>query len=507
MKKISILILVFVFLFSGVVFALTADEYYERAAKKYVMEDLEGAKTDLGRALEIDPTHEKAQELLGVVEKEMGKIAPPVPPAVIAPTPPAPPEPKPAPPVERPKPRVPSKIQRASNLFAAGERAFKRGEYSEAEKYFLQVLELLPGHTRATEYLKEIRKKIEPVKPKLIPPPPAPEISGVEETVNQIILLFLAVFILAFLLVLRGGYSAIKRIISEKRKQVCPDCKTKNPEDAEFCQKCGIRLRVWAVVTKAHRKWFDKFGWKGNPFTLDVIPSLFTGYSAQVDAIVEKLSTRTGHILVYGDKGVGKTTLLRWLADNLKKDNHAIYVARPPLNFDDLIRLVVAELKGGRRKYSLYELEELVKKAKKPVVVLLDEAHEIAAEIEQQMRSLGDIQKVNLILAGLPETREKIKRESPPFFDRMVLETTIDHLNLEETRDLIRKRIESVGGNDIKPLTDEAVENIFNLSKGRPRMILKVCDWVMTDAIRKNLDVIGPEAGKDFPGLEATFPE
>ena len=143
--------------------------------------------------------------------------------------------------------------------------------------------------------------------------------------------------------------------------------------------------------------------------------------------------------------------------------------------------------------------EELVKKAKKPVVILLDEAHEFTAEIEQHMRSLGDIQGVNYILGGLPETREKIKKDSPPFFDRIVLEVYIDHLSMADTKEMIRKRIEDAGGQGIKPFTDTSIENVYKMSKGRPRMILKVCDWVTTDAIRNNLDVIGGEAGQDFP--------
>jgi type II secretory pathway predicted ATPase ExeA len=264
---------------------------------------------------------------------------------------------------------------------------------------------------------------------------------------------------------------------------------------------------VWSGVTGAQKKWFAKFGWKNNPFALTVNPALFTGYSSQVKSIMEKLGTRSGHILVYGDKGVGKTTLLRWLVDNLKQENHAVYVARPPLNFDDLIRLVVSALKGSsRKKYSLYEVEDLVKKAKKPVVLLIDEAHEVTAEIEQQMRSLGDIERVNLVLAGLPETREKIKKDSPPLFDRIILEVSIEHLSLEETQDMIKKRIEDAGGQDVKPFTNDAINNIFKMSRGRPRMILKVCDWVIADAIKNNLEVIGGEVGKDFPKGEIEAP-
>jgi type II secretory pathway predicted ATPase ExeA len=434
--------------------AQSADDLYSRAVNKYFLGDSEGAIRLLNQALEVDPGHSKSKSLLQEIQKDLGKpsVAPPPPPTRPAPVV----KPKP-----RPTPTVPRKLTREE---------------------------------KAIEKLK------------MLPPPAAPEVSGMQETINQIVLLLIAVMIIALIVAGRGVYFIIKDRLAELRMQVCPDCKTKNPENAEFCLFCGTRLKAWSAIIEGQRKWFTRFKWKRNPFTLDVIPSLFTGYSSQVKAVMEKINTRSGHILVYGDKGVGKTTLLRWLTDNLNRDNHAIYVARPPLDFDDMIRLVVSNLRSGffgrRKKYSLYEVEGLIKKARKPVVILLDEAHEFTAEIEQQMRSLGDIQRINYVLAGLPVTREKIKKDSPPFFDRMVLETYIDHLNRAETREMIKKRIEDAGGEDIKPFTEEAIENIYKISKGRPRMILKVCDWIMTDAIRNNLEVIGAEAGKDFPGLK-----
>ncbi|MEE8638577.1 MAG: hypothetical protein V3T21_06010 [Candidatus Margulisiibacteriota bacterium] len=260
MKFRNLLIFLLVFLFSCSAFALTADEYYNRAAKKYVMEDLEGAEKDLLKTLELNPTHDKAQDLLSAVRKELGRARPvptlPLPAPIVAPTPPAPPTPRPAPPVVRP--RVPTKIRKAQRLLAEGERLFNRGEYAEAEQYFLEVLELLPGHKKTVRYLDEIREKI-PAKapPKILAPQPAIEMPRMEESINQLALLLLAVFIIAFLIALRGAYFIIKGIIAEKRKQVCPDCKLKNPEDAEFCQKCGIRLKVWSGVTASQKKWFE----------------------------------------------------------------------------------------------------------------------------------------------------------------------------------------------------------------------------------------------------------
>ncbi len=425
--------------------AQSADDLYNRAVNKYFLGDENAAITLLNQALEIDPNHNRSIALMTEIRKELG-LSKPLTTTTVKPQ-------------TKPVRRVTAR--------------------------------------RATS------TTLKPFTGMLLPTPPSADFADMQGTINQIVLLLLAVILLAVLVAIRGTYFIVRDAVARNRMQICPDCKTRNPEQSEFCAVCGTRLKAWSGITSGQKKWFSKFNWKRNPFTLDVIPGLFTGYSAQVNSIMEKINTRSGHILVYGEKGVGKTTLLRWLTSNLKNDNHSIYIARPPLVFDDMLRLVVSELKPGflarRKKYSLYDIEGLVKKTKKPVVLMLDEAHEFTAEIEQQMRSLGDIQGVNYVLGGLPETRDKIKKDSPPFFDRIVLEAYIDHLNREETKDLIKKRIEDAGGKGIAPFTEEAIDNVFKMSKGRPRMILKVCDWVVTDAIRNNMDKIGGQVGQDFP--------
>ena len=70
------LILIVVCILSAPARALTADEYYSRAAKKYVFGDLDGAAGDAKAALSLDPEHAKAEELLGVLGKEVKPAAP-----------------------------------------------------------------------------------------------------------------------------------------------------------------------------------------------------------------------------------------------------------------------------------------------------------------------------------------------------------------------------------------------------------------------------------------------
>ena len=458
MKKIAVLFAVVILSLAAL--AESTDDLYSRAVNKYFLGDNDGAIVLLKQALDTEPGNAKARTLLNEIQPASVPV-PTVTPVIIAPT--------------TTRPTVAAPVKPARPQLAA-----KKSEVIKEEP------KIIPAGLRFPEL------------------PSAPKFASMENSINQIIILLLAAIIIAAILASRGVYFVVKDYLYEIRRQACPDCKTKNPPEAEFCHLCGTRLRAWSGVTEGQRKWFAKFKWKRNPFTLDIMPSLFTGYTGQVNSIMEKVNTASGHILVYGDKGVGKTTLLKWLASNLQKDYHAIYIPRPPINFEDLSCVIANELIGRnfwkkKKTCSLYDLEAIVKGAKKRVVILMDEAHEFTAVIEQQMRSLGDIPGVKYILAGLPEAKEKIKRDSPPFYDRIVLEVYLEHLNAGETRDMIKKRIEDVGGEDVKPFTNPAVENIFKMSRGRPRMVLKVCDWVLTDAIRNNLEVIGGEVGQDFP--------
>ncbi len=455
-KFFTFFICVFYFLFLVFGFcasAQTSDDYYNKAVNKYFLGDNEGAIKDLNEALRIDSANTKAKELLQEIKKEMG--APAAPPTTLA---------------------APTTTLPALRL--------------DIEKL-----------------TKEIKKAIEKApkekpKPEEAPPRPAPPsfiyqkvvapTTGITLTPLDIIWILAAIGTVLYV-ILRYMYFYLKQQYELRSVQVCSECKWSNPGNAEFCAKCGARLKPWVGVTAAQRKWYAKFNWKKNPFTLDIMPKLFTGYQTQVTAIFEKVYEKTGHILIMGKKGVGKTTLLKWLADTLSKEFHAVYIPRPTDNFDDLLEYLAEQLKlkvGKGKKITIYDLEALAGKTSMNILLLLDEAHEFSREFERPLRSLGDLNGINFVLAGLPEAAAKIKHDSPPFYDRIISEVVLHHLSLEETTELIRKRIEDAGGTGLAPFTPEAVENIFKMSGGVPRLILKVCDWVTTEAIHNNLETI-----------------
>jgi type II secretory pathway predicted ATPase ExeA len=455
----------------------TADEYYNKAVNKYFLGDNDGAVKDLNEALRLDPANARAKDLLQEIRKESGAGAPP--PATLAPAPITTPT---VPPIQKELEEIRQELKKAA----------KKEKAAEAKPAKPQEEPGKPAPVRIPSF---IYQKTE-----------APK--GV--TLSSLDIIWILAVLVTFLyIIVRYMYFFLKQQLELRSVQVCTECRSANSGSSEFCAKCGSRLKPWAGVTAAQKKWYAKFGWTKNPFTLDIMPKLFTGYQTQVTSLFEKIYEKTGHILIMGNKGTGKTTLLKWLTETLAKEFLTVYIPRPTDNFDDLLEYLAKQLKirvGKGEKLTIYDLEAFASKSNMHLLLLLDEAHEFSREFERPLRSLGDLNGVNLVLAGLMEAADKIKRDSPPFYDRIVAQVVLHHLSLDETTELIRKRIENIGGTGLAPFTPEAIENIFKMSSGVPRLILKVCDWVITEAIHNNLDIIQTVEPANLP-QELASPE
>ncbi|MFH1473757.1 MAG: AAA family ATPase [Candidatus Aenigmatarchaeota archaeon] len=241
---------------------------------------------------------------------------------------------------------------------------------------------------------------------------------------------------------------------------------------------------------------FSKWGWKENPFVLRIDPKLFVGYEEQVKAALKHIENKHKVAIITGRTGAGKTTFLKWVENNY--DASKLYVSKPPENPNEFVSLFT-DLFGFSfwerilsKKPSLYNLPNYINKKLKGqhLVFLLDETHETNKDVLEWLRVLSDqIDNISLVMAGMPVLEEKMS-ELETLDQRITTRITLVSLDKPETKELIKKRIESAGGRGILPFTDDAIDMIYKRTGGFPREVLKLCDRLVNSALEKNLDAI-----------------
>jgi len=238
--------------------------------------------------------------------------------------------------------------------------------------------------------------------------------------------------------------------------------------------------------------WLNQMNWKENPFVLKIEPSLFVGYKEQLRRLVNHI--REGHkvALVTGSTGSGKTTLLKLLERDLKDEYEVLYVSKPPKK-EELVDLFLDKFKPSfferlfHVNVRLHTLPNyLNKKLRKNLLFLLDESHEADIEVLEWLRTISDqVERMQIILAGLSTVEDLLRKNLETLRSRIITHIELTTLTREETRELIRKRIESVGGEDIKPFSEECINEIYQKTGGFPREVLKICDKLIQKAIER----------------------
>ncbi|MCU0640460.1 MAG: AAA family ATPase [Candidatus Margulisbacteria bacterium] len=444
---------------------LSAREHFNRGSVKYLYGDLAAAEKELRAALALEPQLAGASQLLKNVLNEKARLQ-----------------------AAQPSPAS-FKARMINEYLAAGKFHFQRQELTEAAVLFKGALAADSGNKEAREYLDRITRVLA-----------EREAATQREYWLALAGLVAALLVLAtalplLLFVFKRDWldhSFIRR--AERR---CGKCHARLSAKADFCPNCGARLgsNVWNAVSRERLVWYQQHHWKHNPFSLDIYPELFTGYQREIKKILEKVSAESGHVLITGPLGIGKTTMLRWLATS-GQDFHPVYIARPPQDFSQVIRLIAQSLgltAEQAARYDIYSLDSLRRQIDRNLVLLLDEAHEFSIEIERPLRTLGDLDRVKLVMAGLPETKEKIKNEIRPLYERLVLSIDLDRLDNASLGELIKVRIENSGGRGTEPFTDDALDQVYALAQGNPRTALKICDWAVTRAINTGAAKINAE--------------
>jgi len=251
---------------------------------------------------------------------------------------------------------------------------------------------------------------------------------------------------------------------------------------------------------KLDEKYVKLFKWSDNPFSFRILPQLFVGYPKEIDNIVNGIKNRNKILLLIGPTGSGKTTLLKFIANEFD-DKDVFYLPKPPKNPEDWINIFTNFIGFGIREklfsrgknLNLYSLGEWVNKrtCERNISLLLDEGHEATLETLEWLRTLTDqIDNLSVVIAGLVKIEDILNENLETFMRRVSSKVELTNLTKSETRELIKKRIEWAGGEDIKPFTSETVEAIYERSGGFPREVIKICNELVQKALEKNISTI-----------------
>jgi general secretion pathway protein A len=253
---------------------------------------------------------------------------------------------------------------------------------------------------------------------------------------------------------------------------------------------------------------FSPLGLAEPPFSLSPDPRFFF-LSGQHRTALAKITytaeQRQGLSVVYGDVGVGKTTVARRIYQiyNDNEQYEAAYLPMPifPSEFQ-FLKAICSEfgLPPKRSKYAQIELLNTylidVWKQGRNGVLIIDEAQALVGQQFELIRQLlnfeSNTQKlIQIIMIGQNELRNKLRLKKS-LRSRIATRSTIEPLDLQDTRDMINFRV-MVAGRTEPLFTEESIQMIYAYSHGMPRDICALGLNVLPLALLREQRIIDQE--------------
>jgi len=253
----------------------------------------------------------------------------------------------------------------------------------------------------------------------------------------------------------------------------------------------------------------EYYGLVRPPFEMLPDPSfLYLGEAHRegLATLVYAVNSGKGFVMLTGEVGTGKTTLLHALLGQLDTTTHSAFIFNPRLEPLDFFRMLFEELGVGpacdsKAEYLLALNQYLIEKlaANEKVLLIVDEAQNLSAEMLEEIRLLSNLETptsklIQIMLVGQPELQELVdKPELRQLRQRIALRHQLRPFNQTEIFEYVDERLAKAGYTGRGLFSKKAIKALFDVTEGSPRMINNVCDGALLLGYARMKMSIGPD--------------
>ncbi len=246
------------------------------------------------------------------------------------------------------------------------------------------------------------------------------------------------------------------------------------------------------------------------PFEMTPDPSfLYLGEAHRegLATLVYAVNSGKGFVMLTGEVGTGKTTLLHALLAQLDSTTNSAFIFNPRLDPLGFFRMLFEELGVGpacesKAEYLLALNQYLIDKlaAGERVLLIVDEAQNLSAEMLEEIRLLSNLETptsklIQIMLVGQPELQELVdKPELRQLRQRIALRHHLRPFDADEIIEYVSERLAKAGYTGRGIFKKKALKELHAITGGTPRLINNICDGAMLLGYARQETTLGPDA-------------
>lgn len=266
------------------------------------------------------------------------------------------------------------------------------------------------------------------------------------------------------------------------------------------------------------------FGFTENPFNLSPDPTFYYRSPQHEEALANLIygvQSRKGFIVLTGEVGTGKTTMLECLRDYLyAQRTEFAFLFNSRITATEFFEMIAYDLDLRCERPSktevLFRLNQMLFQQAsegRTTVLIVDEAHNLEWEVLEEIRMLGNLENrggklLQVILAGQPELDRKLDAPNlRQLKQRIVLRCSLSPLQLSEAIEYVNSRLFKAGMPEQQVFPMEVLKEVHLRSQGIPRLINAICDNMLLSAFAQErrvttlemLDEVSKDMRLEYP--------